>query len=136
MSVDLDPRLIDEPPTNGHLVTLAPPVGPRVMRRVVWLDLNDDCYPGFRLQVWLNPSHAQKRLADTAGDDDARVRALVNLIVLAHNGWCDEDGQPYPPVSEPGFWDAIPGELTRRAFAAIEEAFSAVPNSGGARSSS
>lgn len=144
MSVDRDPRLFDEPApvvVNGQTTTTGTvtairgdlaPAPPRVQRRVEWLDLDADGYPGFRLQVWLNPSHLQKRLAES----DNRDVALMQLIVLAHNGWCDEEGEPYPPASDAGFWEAIPAELGQAAVAAIGRRFGTVPNSVGARSGS
>jgi len=131
MTLDMShPLLLDEPPQNGHLDAgdVPPLVIRQVARRVRWLSLNDDeTYPGFEIKVWLNPSHAQRRLMDVAEGD--RVTAFIKLIVLEHNGWADEDGEAFPPASEPAFWDAIPTELGIRIVGAINEALTQLPNS-------
>jgi hypothetical protein len=138
MTADLvDPRLFDEPtPISGHLTAASPlPVsGPRAVRRVTWLDLDSEWYPGFQLKVWLNPSHMQKRLSETG--DAERVSELIKFITLEHNGWCDEDGEPYPPANTPAFWEAIPADLGVRIVTAINAELTNLPNSAGARNGS
>ena len=130
MTLDMrHPLLLDEPPQNGHLATadVLPLVIRQAARRVRWISLGDDeIYPGFEMKVWVNPSHIAKRMAEWG--DEAGIQ-FFKLVVLEHNGWADEDGQPYPPVSDPAFFDALPQEMGNLMSAAIKEAFSAVPNS-------
>jgi len=84
-------------------------------------------YPGFLCWVW---SNFPQRLRDelTSGDGD-RIRAALCRLVVEHNGWCDADGEPYPPASDPAFWNAIPTELGSLLSRAIREAPDAFPNS-------
>ena len=57
---------------------------------------------------------------------------FFRLVVLEHNGWADEDGTPYPPVTDPAFFDALPQEMGNLMATAIKEAFTTLPNSGSA----
>ncbi len=83
------------------------PVGPQIPRREAWLDVPE--YPGFKLKLWLN---YPRRLLDTLSEgDEAAKRDALLRIVLEHNGWRDEEGQPYPLASSPEFYAAIPTEL-------------------------
>lgn len=130
MSLDMSHPLLMDEPVNGYVVAGAVPplVAPRVIRRVVWLPLNDaECYPGFEIKAWLNPSHMQRRLGDVASGD--RASEFIKLVVLEHNGWVDEDGEPYPPANEPAFWDAIPMHLAVRTITVVNEALTSLPNS-------
>jgi hypothetical protein len=125
VSLDMShPLLMDETITtvNGYTTagTVPPLVAPRVVRRVKWLSLNDDeCYPGFEVKAWLNPSHMQRRLLDVTEGD--RASAFIKLIVLEHNGWVDEEGEAYPPASDAAFWDAIPMDLAIRTITVVND---------------
>jgi hypothetical protein len=96
-------RLVDQRPVP------VPPVvdGPRVKRREEWVELPEP-YAGFRFRLHVNAS-TRTWMRVAAGGDDAE--AALRSLVLEHNGWCDEDGVPYPPASEAAFWEAIPTEL-------------------------
>lgn len=90
-------------PENGQtIVPSAPP------RREAWADLPKE-YPGFRFRMWLNAP--QRLWSDVMSGDEDAVRAALTKIVLEHNGWVDSDGQPYPALPDPEFWEAIPTEL-------------------------
>lgn len=115
----------ESPAANGTAVVR--PLGPQIQRRDAWLDLPQDEYPGFRVKVWVN---YPRRLATEIGSgDEARMRAALLEIVTEHNGWCDYDGQPYPPATDPAFWTAIPDELAAVAIVSIREAAGLLPKS-------
>jgi len=114
--------------TNGTVATAVS--GPRVRRREVWADLPSEAaesYPDFRMKLWAN---FKRSLLDeiNSGDND-RVSAALCRIVLEHNGWYDEDGQPYPPASTAAFWDAIPTELAALIVIVIQREATRLPNS-------
>jgi len=64
-------------------------------------------YPGHQARCWINfPQHL---LNDVQSGEQTRAVAALSRIVLEHNGWCDEDGAPYPSAAEAeAFWQAIP----------------------------
>jgi hypothetical protein len=45
-----------------------------------------------------------------SGDPELQLPAL-RKIVLEHNGWIDEDGQPLPIADSDEFWERIPDVL-------------------------
>jgi hypothetical protein len=106
--------------------TTGRPVGPRMIRREVWVDLPGD-YTGFRARMWSN--FPQRLYAEIASESQARIDAALHEIVLEHNGWCDQDGAPFPPADDPGFWDAVPTELALVVMVTIREASAQLPNS-------
>ena len=125
--------------------------GPRIPRRELWLDVPE--YPGFRAKMWAN--HPQRLARDLQSKDVERIASALSAIVLEHNGWCDEEGDPYPPagelreiaesVTEDGpdgapitrtvnrieypFYEAIPTELAVLLIVLINEAATTLPNS-------
>ncbi len=114
--------------TNGTMTAALN--GPRVHRREVWADLPAEAaesYPDFRVKLWAN---FRRSLLDeiTSGDND-RVSVALRRIVLEHNGWCDEDGESYPPASDAAFWDAIPTELASLIVIVIQREATRLPNS-------
>ena len=109
LTTEFEHSATNEHTTNG--ITTPPPSpssGPRIPRRKEWIELPEE-YPGFKVLVWTN---YPRRLNDelSSGDQD-RMRAALLQIVLEHNNWCGEDGQPFPPANEAAFWDVIPDEL-------------------------
>ena len=96
------------PSTNGT-PPAAPPSGPRLVRKEAWVDLPQAEYPGFRAKLWIN--YPQRFAQEISSGDQERGRAALRRIVLEHNGWCNEEGAPYPAASDPGFWAEIPDEL-------------------------
>jgi hypothetical protein len=113
--------------TNGTMAAAAK--GPRVRRREVWVDLPPeaaDTYPGFQVKLWAN--FRRSLLDELASGDNERVGQALRQIVLEHNGWCDEDGQAYPPASSQEFWDAIPTELATIVVVLIRRESQRLPN--------
>lgn len=117
-----------EPPIAGH-----PLPGPRMPRRTLWLNLPEtapdgsEAYPGFKVRVWVNfPARLAEDLKTGTEDEKA---AVLRRIVLEHNGWCDDEGNPFPPAGDPEFYRAIPTELAVLVVVAIQEGMSSFPNS-------
>jgi len=99
--------------------------GPQIRRHETWLPVPG--YEGFELKLWVN--HDQALRADLYTADTERVEAALKAIVLEHNGWRDYRGQPYPPASDPGFWEAIPTELAAVAIRVAKSCPFVFPNS-------
>src|SRR5262245_54143445 len=90
--------------------------GPRVQRREDWVELPEP-YAGFRFKLWMTaPTRVWMTIG--AGGDDAE--AALRSVVLAHNGWRDEDGAPFPPADSTAFWEAIPTELAALVLRAAQ----------------
>lgn len=111
--------------------------GPRMVRRERWMDLPDqETYPGFKALVWTNHP-ARLWAVVTGGKSNAEMGPALAQIVREHNGWCEPDGTPFPPISDPSFWDVIPDELARQIFLLVLESYRApLPNSPSATSPS
>lgn len=144
----------------GYPQASAPPAptGPRVPRRERWLDLPDEYgAAGMKIKVWVNyPTrygnaifNADEQAAALARidpeDEYAETRkrevteqfkqerlAALSKIVVEHNGWLDDDGQPFPPADTEAFWDAISNELALTIFALLGQEIGVLPNSVGA----
>jgi hypothetical protein len=123
---------------TGSLDTSSKKLGPRMPGRndVTISMIGPYGEAGMRLKIWKNYPHKLAVQIQT-GDDEQASEALCQ-IVLEHNGWCDEDGNPLPelrpaPMSaKPGsdafenakaafnaFWDLLPQELASAASTAI-----------------
>jgi hypothetical protein len=102
----------------------------RMPRIEEWIDVPG--YPGFQVKVWANAP--QRVLGDLVSGDSERVSASLSALVLEHNGWVDDQGEPLPPADDPTFWQSedLPRHLAVRVLQAIEEAISR-PNSAAAR---
>lgn len=110
---------ITPPSTNGASS------GPRMVRREMWLSLPGD-YEGFEFLAWINyPMNLINAIKESTGEDTS---SALTRIVLKHNGWRDMDGNPFPPASDPKFWDLIPDEVMNAMFAAIDVEKSKLPN--------
>jgi hypothetical protein len=103
-------------------------------KRTLWVDLPEkapdgsDAYPGFKLRVWVNfPSRLAEDLK--AGSTPEATAAALRRIVLEHNGWCDDEGNPFPPADAPDFYESLPQELGLLIALAINEAMARFPNS-------
>lgn len=106
------------------------PVAPRIQRRTKWVAIDPEGYPGFEVELWLNaPAGALAPILSDDADEETR-RAAISRIVLGHNGWLDYDGEPYPPTTEPAFWDAVPTETAALVLVALINTVGVdVPNS-------
>lgn len=102
------------PPSNG--VPIA--AGPQIMRRELWVDVAPEEYPDFKAKIWIN--YPRRLIDDLNQPDDADLRKqALSKMVVAHNGWLDYDGTPFPPADNPTFWDAIPDELAAALIALV-----------------
>jgi len=90
--------------------------GPRVRRREDWVELAEP-YAGFRFRLWMT---APTRVWMTVGAGGDAAEPALRSLVLAHNGWRDEDGAPYPPADDPTFWELIPTELAALVLRAAQ----------------
>src|SRR4051812_38037116 len=81
---------------TGSIDTSPKRLGPRMPgRREVYINLIGD-YSAFRLKVWSNYPH---RLAiDVNSQDEERMAGALAQIVLEHNDWADEFGDPLPQL--------------------------------------
>lgn len=110
-----------------------PASGPRIPRREVEVTLPPE-YPGFTFRLWVN---FPARLADDlnqrgegdAEEKQARMSAALSKVVLSHNGWLDDEGNPIPQPSDPVFWEIIPTELAAVIIACINRQIVVLPNS-------
>lgn len=106
--------------------TAPAPVSPglRIPRREVWVDLPEE-YPGFRVQFWVN---YPRRIAIGLGSgDEAAVTQALREIVIAHNGWLDEEGNPFPSPQTAEFWDQIPNELASSLLILLNDTAGKLP---------
>ena len=118
---------VAEEATQNDNVAPPPPTGPQIQRREKWVDLPEQEYPGFKVQVWVNaPSKLWPMLSS---GEEAEAQAAAKQLVIAHNGWLDFEGQPFPPPSETSFWEEIPTELAACILAGIQAEMQKLPNS-------
>lgn len=100
--------------------------GPKIKRREAWVELPGD-YSEFRVRIWVN---APARLwNDMTSGDELMALDAIRKIVLEHNGWCDFDGEQFPPATDPAFYDEIPTELLACVVAAAQQEMQKLPNS-------
>jgi hypothetical protein len=76
--------------------------GPRIPKRIEWLDLPAP-YEALRLRVWTNFPHRVLQALD-APKTTAELEASLRAVVLEHNGWVGDDGEPLPDAQSDGFW--------------------------------
>ena len=109
---------------QGMALESLPPL--RIPRREVEVALPPE-YPGFTYRLWVNfPS----RLNDEINSgDQGRIVAALRRIVLAHNGWQDDEGGLLPQPTEAEFWERIPTELAAVIVATINAEIVKLPNS-------
>lgn len=107
--------------------------GPRLPRRTGWLDLPAEYgEAGFRIRLWLNPPKAYTMAIFDPAVGVEGTRDVLRQVCLETNGWCDQDGRPYPAPTAEEFWtgpDSIPTELASVIITLISQAPSLLPNS-------
>ena len=120
---------------NGTPVPPAPLLasGPKMPKRIRWVDLpthdssGEEAYPGFKARLWVN--FPASLLQEIRSGEHLRVKAALSKIVLEHNGWCDEEGEPFPPAGDDTFWEAVPTELATIVIVMIQTESIKLPNS-------
>lgn len=123
-------RLQTEPTTppaaNGH--------GPPMERHYAWIAIEG--YAGFEARVWSNAK--QRTMLDLDADDSTVIKAALLQVVVGvrtvsddktWDAWFDCDGDPFPAVDDPAFYDALPLELYVLLRQAIRRAMVELPNS-------
>ncbi len=138
------PATLTPPPTgqNGHvddgpqrivnlpqaqLDSMQRANGPKVRRREKWIQIKDEAYEGFEFRIWVN--YPQRLDIDIRSGDEDKIRAAMQVIVLEHNGWLDEEGNPYPQPTEAEFWNLISNELAAVILALLRMEAARLPNS-------
>ncbi|HXI15480.1 MAG TPA: hypothetical protein VNM48_03840 [Chloroflexota bacterium] len=113
-------------PPQDALAAVAPVPprqGPRAPHIEDWVDVPG--YPDHKARVWLN---FPNRLLTSIAESDQRTAAeALCQIVLEHNGWCDEHGEPYPPASDPTFWETLSTHQAAALIAAVRTRATAAP---------
>jgi hypothetical protein len=99
--------------------------GPRPPKRVREVDVPE--YPGFKLTIWVN--HPQILYDQMLSGENTASLAAANEIFIAHNGWCDFNGKPYPSIGTDEFWAEIPNELAATMLALVRKEAAELPNS-------
>jgi hypothetical protein len=108
---------------RGELPRAAGPRAPRIFR---WCDVPD--YEGFQYRAHLN--FPQRLLLDIQSGEEERARAALRAIIVEHNGWCDSDGEPYPPADAENFWEQIPTHLAVRVIRSLQAEIQDSPLAG------
>jgi hypothetical protein len=112
--------------SNGTVPPAMIPMGPVAPHRTRWVDIPE--YPGFKMRVWVN--YTQAKFNDIFASDDDTSSAASREIFIEHNGWRQEDGTPFPPMSEPlKFWDACSNELAALLIGVLRDEAAKLPNS-------
>ncbi len=95
----------------------------KLKRREAWVDLPGE-YEYFRFRMWVNPpSSVSLRLRLP------RAVSAYTTVFLEHNGWCDDEGNTLPQLTDPKFWLMAPDELIRLMIALAEQEMQKLPNS-------
>jgi hypothetical protein len=89
---------------------------PRMGRIYRWVDVGGE-YEGWQYRAYIN--FPQRVMLDIRSQDAVKASAALREVVTAHNGWCDPDGNPYPPADDSAFWEAIPTHLAIRVIQAL-----------------
>lgn len=119
------PQQAPEPFPNGQQPPQSTP-GVRIPRRTEWMVLPwrdlfpDDPEPagGLRFRCWV--TYPRRLIDDIRSGDEDRMKAALRQIVLEHNGWIGDDGNPLPPATDERFWDEIPDSIGGAIIAAVQ----------------
>lgn len=95
-----------------HAPALVSPAGPpRAKRRESWVEIPEEFGEGMHFRMWLSYPTGYRAELLGAETTEARKLQILHEVILEHNGWCDEQGQPYPPAESDAFWRVISEEL-------------------------
>lgn len=126
MSIDFDLEVERERSRNGH-EDMDEPRQPIRMRGPVmpgrtekWLTLPapyGDTDPPMKIKAWVN--FPNKYSDDLASGDEELIYEAWSKIIVEHNDWCDEDGDPLPKLERGDadklrrFWGLISNECAQ-----------------------
>ncbi|HEV2124605.1 MAG TPA: hypothetical protein VGW38_17770, partial [Chloroflexota bacterium] len=51
----------------------------------------------------------QRVVGELGSGDTERSFAALKQVVVAHNGWADDEGTPYPAADTESFWESVMG---------------------------
>lgn len=94
--------------------------GPRIPRKTEWFVLPDEfgqTDPPMRVKVWV--TYPRRLIDDIRSGELDRQKPALQQIVLEHNGWIDEDGEPLPPANTDEFWDQVPDIIAGAVIAIV-----------------
>lgn len=115
-----DPRLMDD------LVPMSMKA-PILIKRTPWVKLIAP-YEGFELRCWVNfPRRIRTQFQNAKNEEE--VLQVLQIVVLEHNGWLKEDGEPMPPPSSAEFWELMPDETFAIFLSLFREEIDRIPNS-------
>jgi len=122
------PADVDSAIDSAVVADAAPlaPGGVRLPKITQWLDLPGE-YDGLKFLAWINCPN--RMLREFQSGDDERIRAVLTKIILSHNGWADDEGEPFPSPTTAAFWQDIPTELAALTIRVFTEAVNARPQS-------
>jgi hypothetical protein len=109
------------------LASLRPAAGRRSRPKTVWLPIEDSYYPDFEFEAKIN--YTQELENDIRSADEDRIAKALAKIVLRHNDWHNDEGEPYPQPDDPKFWQMIPSELLATMLALVRLEANRLPNS-------
>lgn len=99
----------------------ARPRGPQIPKKIEWISLPEEygTDPPMQVRIWV--TYPRKYIDEIRSGDPARLKEGMRKIVLEHNGWIDEEGEPMPPADsiDPDFWDVCPDVIAAAVLALI-----------------
>lgn len=129
--------------TNGHEPESV--AGPQLKRLEDWYDLDPQEFPGFQVRLWLGFSQedwetltevpqfsedmTREEIKQRREESEERKRTVLRKIVRAHNGWREENGDPFPDALDTDFYRRIPTRLASVILSCIQTQVYAPPKS-------
>lgn len=94
-----------------------PPQGPAYQRVETEVTIRFPGYEGFTFRMWKNH---KIRMQDALWNGTWEAKCeMLRTICLSHNDWCDDQGNPLPPFSEP---EQFLAECTPELYAILLDA--------------
>lgn len=114
------------PAGPGSLVEGRPPDAPPQVKKTRWVAIPE--YEGWAIRMWTNfPTRVFVDMGEAKTSED--MAAILGKVLLEHNNWKDDEGMPYPPPSEAGFYEQLPPELLAILMVVVKEEAVRLPNS-------